>query len=68
MIFFVFNNLIYGVNSFFLNFFKTNFNLNKISLYFLNIYKRSFGEGFFYLRGLFLIFFIDASITDDEPL
>lgn len=26
------------------------------------------GEGFFYLRGLFIIFFIDACLTDDEPL
>ena len=38
----------------------------KINL--LQIYKKTFDEGFFYIRGLFLIFFIDASITDDEPL
>lgn len=34
----------------------------------LKIFKRTFGEGYLYLRGLFLIFFIDACITDDEPL
>jgi hypothetical protein len=53
---------------FLLNYLKTNFNFNKLSIYFLNIYKRTLGEGFFYLRGLFFIFFIDAAITDDEPL
>jgi hypothetical protein len=68
MIFFIFNNLLNVLSFFFLNFFKTNFNMSKISIFFLDIYKRTFGEGFFYLRGLFLIFFIDAAITDDEPL
>ncbi len=32
------------------------------------IFKRTFGEGYLYIRGLVLIFFIDACITDDEPL
>ena len=40
----------------------------KIKTQILNAYKRSIGEGFLYLRGLFLIFFVDACITDDEPL
>jgi hypothetical protein len=31
-------------------------------------YKTLFGEGFFYIRGLFIIFLVDALITDDEPL
>jgi hypothetical protein len=31
-------------------------------------FKRSFSFGFYYLRGLFFIFFIDACLTDDEPL
>ena len=30
--------------------------------------KRTFSFGFFYLRGLFCVFFIDACLTDDEPL
>lgn len=29
---------------------------------------RTFGEGFIYLRGLFIIFFVDSLITDDEPI
>jgi hypothetical protein len=40
--------------------------LNSISL--LMVVKSTFGDGFLYLRGLFVIFCIDASITDDEPL
>lgn len=54
----------YIINFFFI--FFTNFN------YFFSILiiltKRLFGDGFFYIRGLLIIFFIDASITDDEPL
>ena len=34
----------------------------------LNAFKRSIGEGAVYLRGLFLLFFFDAMLTDDEPL
>jgi hypothetical protein len=46
--------------------FKTQFKMNTIA--YLKTYKQTFGEGFFYIRGLILIFFIDACITDDEPL
>jgi len=34
----------------------------------LNAWKATIGEGFIYLRGLAIIFFIDAALTDDEPL
>jgi hypothetical protein len=68
LIFFLFNNVSSVFSLFLLHYLKTNFNFNKLSIYFLNIYKRTLGEGFFYLRGLFFIFFIDAAITDDEPL
>lgn len=34
----------------------------------LDLIKRSFGEGFVYLRGFFIIGFVDALITDDEPI
>ena len=33
----------------------------------LNINK-TFGFGFYYLRGFFFLLFIDACLTDDEPL
>lgn len=42
--------------------------LKLISTYLLTTVKSTFGDGFLYLRGLFIIFLIDASITDDEPL
>ena len=38
------------------------------SIFFLRIYKQTLGDGFVYIRGLFLIFFIDACLTDDEPI
>lgn len=41
-----------------------NFYWNKL----LYIYKTSIGEGVIYLRGLFIIFFLDALIADDEPI
>lgn len=49
---------------------KINFNFNLLSLskYLFLLYKKTIGEGFFYIRGLVLIFFLDASFTDDEPL
>lgn len=33
-----------------------------------DIIKRSFSFGFTYVRGLLFILFIDACLTDDEPL
>jgi hypothetical protein len=66
---FIFFNSIYNItNLIFIFFFKTNVNFKINSIYFLNIYKRTIGDGFFYIRGLILIFFIDACLTDDEPL
>lgn len=45
-------------------------NLKKKTTYLRSLYtyKTLFGEGFFYIRGLFIIFLTDALITDDEPL
>jgi hypothetical protein len=39
-----------------------------VTLPVFKIFKGVHGEGSLYLRGLFLAFLIDASITDDEPL
>lgn len=38
------------------------------SVYFLQVYRKTLGDGFLYIRGLFIIFFVDACLTDDEPL
>jgi hypothetical protein len=45
-----------------------NINVKVYSKKCLYTYKTFFGEGFLYIRGLFVIFFIDACLTDDEPL
>ncbi len=37
-------------------------------IYILDTFKRTIGDGFIYIRGLFIIFFIDACLTDDEPI
>ena len=40
----------------------------KYSHFIFDSFKRTFSFGFYYLRGLFFLFFIDACLTDDEPL
>ena len=42
--------------------------IKAIANYYTEILTRSFSFGFYYLRGLFFILFIDACLTDDEPL
>lgn len=61
--FFKFNSF-----SYLLSLVKNNINFSQLSVWFLRTFTRTFGEGFLYIRGLFLIFFIDASFSDDEPL
>ena len=55
-----------------LNNFMDNIFFTKFILFYKNWlteqFRRSFSFGFYYLRGLFFIFFIDACLTDDEPL
>jgi hypothetical protein len=36
--------------------------------FFLENMKRTFSFGFYYIRGFVFILFIDACLTDDEPL
>jgi hypothetical protein len=50
------------------SYFKLGFNFKELSVIFLNSYKRVVGEGFLYIRGLLIVFIVDACITDDEPL
>lgn len=44
------------------NFFKTN------SIKSLYVFKTFFGDGFIYIRGIFIMCFVDAIISDDEPI
>ena len=54
---------------FFTNFLYTSWSFfHKSSVYILSNYKKTFGDGFIYIRGLFVIFFVDACLTDDEPI
>lgn len=77
------NNKIFFNNNFFfflinkhfsfyklVNFFFFNIEVlfKKIRNNFFEIKKKTFGAGFNHIRGLFFIFLIDSSITDDEPL
>ena len=55
---------VYNINFFY--FLQNNLKLSLV--YLLDIWKRTIGDGFIYLRGLFIIFFIDACLTDDEPI
>jgi hypothetical protein len=48
--------------------FTANQTPKKLLIESLNNYKKTLGEGFFLIRGLLLLFFIDACLTDDEPL
>jgi hypothetical protein len=41
---------------------------NDLYLWLTNITNRSFGFGFYYIQGFVFVLFIDACLTDDEPL
>jgi hypothetical protein len=41
---------------------------NSCQIQALKVYKLIEGDGLIYIRTLFLIFFIDACLTDDEPI
>ncbi len=68
LLFFYLNNINTTLNKLTLLYIKNNLTFKNKSIWLLNIYKKTCGESFFYLRSLFLIFFIDACVTDDEPL
>lgn len=68
VVFYILNSNAYYTNYNF-NFFYFLQNSFKLAfVYFLDVFKRTIGDGFIYLRGLFIIFFIDACLTDDEPI
>jgi len=47
---------------------KNFFLLKKVNVFYFLLYKNTIGDGYYYIRGLFIIFFVDACVTDDEPL
>lgn len=42
--------------------------ITRIHLFVYDTTIKTFGDAFFYLQGLFVVFFVDSIITDDEPL
>ena len=48
--------------------FSNSIRLNDFYLWLTNITNRSFGFGFYYIQGFVFVLFIDACLTDDEPL
>lgn len=62
------NDYMYVGSSFYTNlFFYFKFFKDYMSTLSLNTNK-TFGFGFYYIRGFFFLLFIDACLTDDEPL
>lgn len=53
-------------------YFTNFFSFIKHKKYFMGLYSqvitRVFGFGFYYMRGIVFLLFIDACLTDDEPL
>lgn len=45
-----------------------NLNFRKLTSYITNLLNTSFSFGFLYIQGLVFVLFIDACLTDDEPL
>lgn len=68
LIYFFFNRTNSVFSSLLIDTLRINFRFTFFWAKCLDIYKRTCGDGFMYIRGLIIIFFIDASFTDDEPL
>lgn len=70
LFYFLFNQITLFINRFTNKWYKAN--VVSFSMiwfrYCLRVYRTVWREGFIYIRGLGIIFFIDASFTDDEPL
>lgn len=58
------HSLFFIFSTFIVSFF---FNLKSFS-FLSQIFKKTFGEGFFYIKGLMIVLLTDAIFTDDEPL
>jgi len=65
---YVLTEIIYDFRSNLVNLFSV-YNLKKTSFFAtLLLFRKTVGSGLLYLKGLFIMFFIDACLTDDEPL
>ena len=68
--FFFYNSIYWNIKKFFFFFLINNINFikNQLFRFILVNYKNTFKDGWVYIRGLIIIFFLDSIITDDEPL
>jgi hypothetical protein len=55
-------------NSSFINFFTYTIFLKTMFNQIFTLFRKTLGSGFFYLKGMSIVFFLDACLTDDEPL
>jgi len=62
------NTFIFSPSNIFTSFFTQALTLRNLVTQAFNLFRRTVGEGAFYLKGMFIVFFIDACLTDDEPL
>jgi hypothetical protein len=50
------------------NFYSYAINFKLLFAQVFNLFRKTVGDGLYYMQGLFIMFFIDACLTDDEPL
>lgn len=67
-VFLIFNHKKSPLSFFFTFLITLNLNFKNFFLNALNVYKKTLGDGFLFIRGLLIIFVVDACVTDDEPL
>jgi uncharacterized phage infection (PIP) family protein YhgE len=61
-------NPIYKFANIFTSFYTQTIFVKSLFHQIFKLFRKTLGEGAFYLKGLFIVFFIDACLTDDEPL
>jgi hypothetical protein len=59
---------VYDLQSNITNYFSFYNGLKNYFFSLLLLFRKTIGSGLLYLKGLFVMFFIDACLTDDEPL
>lgn len=63
-----FDNLFHNPTITFSSFYTRVLFLRSLFAQVFSLFRRTLGEGAFYLKGMAIVFFIDACLTDDEPL
>ena len=61
-------NITHNFKDSFANFYTFTIFFKKLFNQVFVLFRKTLGSGFFYLKGMFIVFFLDACLTDDEPL